>query len=343
MGKSSLAPGFRFKPTDVELVQYYLKRKLLGKRLGFKVIAEVDIYKYDPWDLPDKSCWDCGDLKWYFFCPREKKYRNGNRIQRATEGGYWKTTGKDRSVLYGGEVVGWIKTLIFHTGRAPRGDRTNWVMHEYRLEDQGLADRGVPLDSYVLCMIFQKEGLGPRIGAQYGAPFKEEDWSDDEVEISSEAVQVAITPEPDLGLPCNYISPTATNAHSVGDIGIGPSGSGICDIYHLFARFPSRFPTLENPPASNGDETLPIMDCFAEESTFLVNDNGKNEELNNLEHFGNATPHFNTSNIYEDLGDLENLGRVGEVGYNFCSEPDSSSHFLELYDLDQAQHPNLIL
>lgn len=52
MGKSSLAPGFRFKPTDVELVQYYLKRKLLGKRLGFKVIAEVDIYKFDPWDLP---------------------------------------------------------------------------------------------------------------------------------------------------------------------------------------------------------------------------------------------------------------------------------------------------
>ncbi|KAI5312297.1 hypothetical protein L3X38_041470 [Prunus dulcis] len=83
------------------------------------------------------------------------------------------------------------------------------------------------------------------------------------------------------------------------------------------------------------------MDCFAEESTFLVNDNGKNEELNNLEHLGNATPHFNTSNIYKDLGDLENLGRVGEVGYNFCSEPDSRSHFLELYDLDQPQHPDL--
>ncbi|XP_008237527.1 PREDICTED: NAC domain-containing protein 82-like [Prunus mume] len=430
MGKSSLAPGFRFKPTDVELVQYYLKRRLLGKRLGFKVIAEVDIYKYDPWDLPDKSCWDCGDLKWYFFCPREKKYRSGNRVQRATEGGYWKTTGKDRSVLYSGAIVGWIKTLIFHTGRAPSGDRTNWVMHEYRLEDQGLADRGVPLDSYVLCMIFQKEGLGPRIGAQYGAPFKEEDWSDDEVEITSEAVQVAITPEPDLGLPCNYVSPTATNAHSVGDIGVGPSGSGIYDILPPFcevsqpvssnyvilemplasvgddiismfdcfteesalytdepkkveaegrletvqnANMPSthspevigvgpsfescgfdvlppcnvnesvscNFVTMENPPASNGVETLPIMDCFAEESMLFVNDNGKNEELNNLEHLGNATPHFNTSNIYEDLGDLENLGRVGEVGYNFCSEPDSRSHFLELYDLDQPQHPNL--
>lgn len=98
----------------------------------------------------DKSGWDSGDLKWYFFCPREKKYARGNRIQRATAGGYWKTTGKDRSVLCSGAVVGWIKTLIFHTGRAPHGDRTDWVMHEYRLEDQGLADRGVPLVSHSL-------------------------------------------------------------------------------------------------------------------------------------------------------------------------------------------------
>lgn len=52
MGKSSLPPGFRFNPTDVELVQYYLKRKVMGKRLHVKVIAEVDIYKCAPWDLP---------------------------------------------------------------------------------------------------------------------------------------------------------------------------------------------------------------------------------------------------------------------------------------------------
>ena len=60
MGKNSLAPGFRFHPTDVELVKYYLKRKVLDKKLSFKAIAEVDIYKHAPWDLLDMSCLKTG-------------------------------------------------------------------------------------------------------------------------------------------------------------------------------------------------------------------------------------------------------------------------------------------
>lgn len=37
-------------------------------------------------------------------------------------------------------------------------------------------------DSYVLCMVYEKDGPGPRNSAQYGAPFNEEDWTDDEEE-----------------------------------------------------------------------------------------------------------------------------------------------------------------
>jgi len=48
---TSLAPGFRFHPTDEELVSYYLKRKVLGKPVRFDAIGEVDIYKHEPWDL----------------------------------------------------------------------------------------------------------------------------------------------------------------------------------------------------------------------------------------------------------------------------------------------------
>ena len=56
MNQVSLQPGFRFHPTDVELVSYYLKRKVRGKRFGVNAISEIDLYKFEPWDLPDKSC-----------------------------------------------------------------------------------------------------------------------------------------------------------------------------------------------------------------------------------------------------------------------------------------------
>ena len=46
-----IGPGFRFHPTDEELITYYLKRKVLGKPVRFDAIGDVDIYKHEPWDL----------------------------------------------------------------------------------------------------------------------------------------------------------------------------------------------------------------------------------------------------------------------------------------------------
>ncbi|KAI3933360.1 hypothetical protein MKW98_006719 [Papaver atlanticum] len=173
---SSLAPGFRFHPTDEELVRYYLKRKIVGKPFRFDAISEIDIYKFEPWDLPGQSRLKSRDREWYFFSALDKKYGNGWRTNRATEQGYWKTTGKDRAVHRATRSVGMKKTLVYHLGRAPRGERTNWVMHEYRIEDETL---GKAKDAFVLCRIFQKSGTGPKNGEQYGAPFIEEEWDED--------------------------------------------------------------------------------------------------------------------------------------------------------------------
>jgi len=52
MAPVSLPPGFRFHPTDEELVSYYLKRKINGRRIELEIIPEVDLYKCEPWDLP---------------------------------------------------------------------------------------------------------------------------------------------------------------------------------------------------------------------------------------------------------------------------------------------------
>ncbi|KAL8051664.1 hypothetical protein ABFX02_06G162800 [Erythranthe guttata] len=175
---TSLAPGFRFHPTDEELVRYYLRRKVCGKPFRFEAVTEIDVYKSEPWELADYSSVNTRDLEWYFFSPVDRKYGNGSRLNRATGKGYWKATGKDRSVRHKNETIGMKKTLVFHSGRAPDGKRTNWVMHEYRLCDAELESAGIPQDAFVLCRIFQKSGLGPPNGDRY-APFVEEEWGED--------------------------------------------------------------------------------------------------------------------------------------------------------------------
>lgn len=48
---SHVPPGFRFHPTDEELVDYYLRKKITARRIDLDVIKDVDLYKIEPWDL----------------------------------------------------------------------------------------------------------------------------------------------------------------------------------------------------------------------------------------------------------------------------------------------------
>ncbi|XP_023638603.1 NAC domain-containing protein 60 isoform X1 [Capsella rubella] len=127
---TTMFPGFKFSPTDIELITYYLKRKIDGLERSVEIIPEVEIYNFEPWDLPDKSIVK-SDSEWFFFCARGKKYPHGSQNRRATKMGYWKATGKERNVKSGSEVIGTKRTLVFHIGRAPKGGRTEWLMHEY--------------------------------------------------------------------------------------------------------------------------------------------------------------------------------------------------------------------
>ncbi|KAK9037413.1 hypothetical protein V6N11_022324 [Hibiscus sabdariffa] len=155
--EDEMLPGFRFHPTDEELVGFYLSKKIEQKSLPIELIKQLDIYKYEPWDLPKLAA--SGEKEWYFYCPRDRKYRNSARPNRVTRAGFWKATGTDRPIYTsdGTKCIGLKKSLVFYQGRAAKGIKTDWMMHEFRLPPLSVSDKTISAnDSWAICRIFRK-------------------------------------------------------------------------------------------------------------------------------------------------------------------------------------------
>ncbi|OIT37814.1 PREDICTED: NAC domain-containing protein 83-like [Nicotiana attenuata] len=177
-GAIKLPPGFRFQPTEEEIVFQYLIRKTFSCPLPASIIPEINICKHDPWDLP-------GDIEQdrYFFSNKEAKYRNGNRSNRATLGGYWKPTGLDKQITCSKRkpILGMKKTLVFYKGKSSHASRTDWIMHEYRLVlpknqpfnfhhfKKSSQSSMVQIGNWVLCHIFMKKRNGKCDKKEYKA------------------------------------------------------------------------------------------------------------------------------------------------------------------------------
>ncbi|PON53971.1 NAC domain containing protein [Parasponia andersonii] len=154
-----LPPGFRFHPSDQELIVHYLQNKVTSRPLPASFIPEIDLYKYNPWELPKKAVF--GEEEWFFFSPRDRKYPKGERPNRAAGLGYWKATGIDKPIFNSSsglsKAIGVKKGLVFYIGRPQKGEKTDWFMKEYRLLDSSIKSPrlklSMRLDDWVLCRV----------------------------------------------------------------------------------------------------------------------------------------------------------------------------------------------
>ncbi|CAF2098888.1 BnaA05g17950D [Brassica napus] len=167
-GQSKVPPGFRFHPTEEELLHYYLRKKVHSQKIDLDVIREVDLNKLEPWDIQEECRIGLTPQNdWYFFSHKDKKYPTGTRTNRATVAGFWKATGRDKIIYSCVRRIGLRKTLVFYKGRAPHGEKSDWIMHEYRLDDtptsNGCSDvvtedpMSYNEDGWVVCRVFRKK------------------------------------------------------------------------------------------------------------------------------------------------------------------------------------------
>ncbi|XP_028762712.1 NAC domain-containing protein 7-like [Neltuma alba] len=178
---SHVPPGFRFHPTDEELVDYYLRKKIASKRIDLDVIKDVDLYKIEPWDLQELCKIGAEEQnEWYFFSHKDKKYPTGTRTNRATKAGFWKATGRDKAIYRRHCLIGMRKTLVYYKGRAPNGQKSDWIMHEYRLEtnENGTTQE----EGWVVCRVFKKKMTSVRRVGEYESPC----WFEDQVSLMQE-------------------------------------------------------------------------------------------------------------------------------------------------------------
>ncbi|KAF3548870.1 hypothetical protein DY000_02000982 [Brassica cretica] len=163
--EEDLTTGFRFYPTEDELVVFYLQNQLEGRSGDsmHRVIPVLDVFEVEPSHLPDLAGERCrGDAEqWFFFVPRQEREARGGRPSRTTGSGYWKATGSPGSVFSkDNRMIGVKKTMVFYTGKAPTGGKTKWKMNEYKALDDRDNVSTIPKlrHEFSLCRVYITSG-----------------------------------------------------------------------------------------------------------------------------------------------------------------------------------------
>ncbi|CAI5467570.1 unnamed protein product [Closterium sp. Yama58-4] len=210
----SLPVGYRFRPSEEELVFSYLLNRTSGQAYAARPLLqlpEVNVLRCDPSSLPSDACFDG---EWFFYY---RPSQHGSKKERSvkcgeTVVGFWKSTGNDHAVRLGrskssssnghasqkalpdGGVTGMKKKLVYYSKSGPsdhKGSKTDWIMDEYRLE----AEAGSELAALVLCRVFIKGNVAPP-----NAPRNPPSIAPASPNLSSATVTRPMSPAPSLTL-----------------------------------------------------------------------------------------------------------------------------------------------
>ncbi|KAL9419628.1 hypothetical protein AB3S75_037405 [Citrus x aurantiifolia] len=130
--------GFRFHPTDEEIILLLTMKRRDPAGFSVRTIKEIDLYSFEPWELPCHSEIQSEEEVWYFFCEPCYKNSESKRVHRRTKEGYWKKTGRGSNIKrkYKTEVIGTKKILSFSRDDAAAQKGTSeWVIHEIAVEE----------------------------------------------------------------------------------------------------------------------------------------------------------------------------------------------------------------
>ncbi|XP_059645330.1 protein FEZ-like [Cornus florida] len=297
-----LLPGFRFHPTDEELVGFYLKRKIQQRPLSIELIKQLDIYKFDPWDLPKLAT--TGEKEWYFYCPRDRKYRNSTRPNRVTGAGFWKATGTDRPIYSsdGSKCIGLKKSLVFYQGRAAKGTKTDWMMHEFRLPSltdhsapqKRFVDKNIPTtdSSWAICRIFKKTNSTAQraISHSWVSPILPEITTTSDVltqgvhntqYISSENMSLTAKTSPLIKYGSCYFNDIQQSSFtSFSPLDVFPSNNGDLPLSYTFPSLDMSGPTKLTVDASSMplNMSCSILGDFGQYDNFEMERNGSRGE-----------------------------------------------------------------
>ncbi|EOX92580.1 hypothetical protein QUC31_003716 [Theobroma cacao] len=156
-GCINLPPGFRFCPTDEELVLHFLYPKALLLPCHPNIIPELDLHLLHPWELNGKALLS-GNHCFFFTQMMEN---------RVLENGYWKQLDTEEPIFGGaGKKIGMKKFFVFYINEAPFGIETNWLMQEYHLCNwdstltsyKTTGNQKLDCSKWVLCRVEESKG-----------------------------------------------------------------------------------------------------------------------------------------------------------------------------------------